>query len=132
MIVKELKYLVAKLIKLYVLNLVVIFSYPIFKSFFFLCLNFFFLLRICKWQERNSLEHDKDRLKTSLNKSLTHSQQLSAELELSQNKVMDLKSQISRLETALEKVSQLHLVLDQQKTSVHFMSDYVLYVASKR
>nr|XP_034303302.1 coiled-coil domain-containing protein 158-like isoform X8 [Crassostrea gigas] len=54
-------------------------------------------------RERNSLEHDKDRLKTSLNKSLTHSQQLSAELELSQNKVMDLKSQISRLETALEK-----------------------------
>ncbi|XP_056011358.1 coiled-coil domain-containing protein 158-like isoform X2 [Ostrea edulis] len=54
-------------------------------------------------RERNSLEHDKDRLKTSLNKSLTHSQQLSAELELSQNKVMELKSQISRLEMALEK-----------------------------
>ncbi|XP_061189078.1 coiled-coil domain-containing protein 158-like isoform X2 [Saccostrea echinata] len=54
-------------------------------------------------RERNSLEHDKDRLKSSLNKSLTHSQQLSAELELSQNKIMDYKSQITRLEMALEK-----------------------------
>ncbi|XP_022320777.2 uncharacterized protein LOC111122998 isoform X3 [Crassostrea virginica] len=54
-------------------------------------------------RERNGLEHDKDRLKTSLNKSLTHNQQLAADLELSQNKVMDLKSQISRLEMALEK-----------------------------
>ncbi|KAK3100547.1 hypothetical protein FSP39_021619 [Pinctada imbricata] len=54
-------------------------------------------------RERNSLEGDKDRLKTSLNKSLTHNQQLSAELELSQSRVLELKSQLNRLEIALEK-----------------------------
>ncbi|KAJ8297507.1 hypothetical protein KUTeg_024038 [Tegillarca granosa] len=56
-------------------------------------------------RDRTSLDNDKDRLKSTLNKTLTQNQQLSAELEVSQSKVLDLASQISRLEVALEKAA---------------------------
>lgn len=55
-------------------------------------------------QERHSLENDKDRLKSTLNKTLTHNQQLSADLETSQDKLMEMKRQFSSLEMLLEKV----------------------------
>ncbi|XP_069129100.1 coiled-coil domain-containing protein 158-like isoform X3 [Argopecten irradians] len=57
-------------------------------------------------RERNSLEGDKDRLKISLNKSLTHNQQVTAELEVSQGQVMELRTQVNRLEVSLEKLKR--------------------------
>ncbi|XP_052078617.1 coiled-coil domain-containing protein 158-like isoform X3 [Mytilus californianus] len=54
-------------------------------------------------RDRHSLENDKDRLKSTLNKTLTHNQQLSGDLETSQEKVMEMKQQVSNLEMLLEK-----------------------------
>ncbi|VDI43714.1 Hypothetical predicted protein [Mytilus galloprovincialis] len=60
-------------------------------------------------RDRHSLENDKDRLKSTLNKTLTHNQQLSGDLEISQEKVMEMKQQVSNLEMLLDKVSYLPL-----------------------
>ncbi|XP_076071056.1 uncharacterized protein LOC143042560 [Mytilus galloprovincialis] len=54
-------------------------------------------------RDRHSLENDKDRLKSTLNKTLTHNQQLSGDLEISQEKVMEMKQQVSNLEMLLDK-----------------------------
>ncbi|XP_052078621.1 coiled-coil domain-containing protein 158-like isoform X7 [Mytilus californianus] len=56
-------------------------------------------------RDRHSLENDKDRLKSTLNKTLTHNQQLSGDLETSQEKVMEMKQQVSNLEMLLEKAA---------------------------
>ncbi|CAG2203630.1 unnamed protein product [Mytilus edulis] len=56
-------------------------------------------------RDRHSLENDKDRLKSTLNKTLTHNQQLSGDLEISQEKVMEMKQQVSNLEMLLDKAA---------------------------
>ncbi|KAL3878349.1 hypothetical protein ACJMK2_030711 [Sinanodonta woodiana] len=53
---------------------------------------------------RVNLETDKERLKTSLNKALLQNQELSADLEVAKSRCDDLRAQIKKLETALEKV----------------------------
>ncbi|XP_033742332.1 coiled-coil domain-containing protein 158-like isoform X1 [Pecten maximus] len=80
-------------------------------------------------RERNSLEGDKDRLKISLNKSLTHNQQVTAELEVSQGQVMELRTQINRLEVSLEKLKRS---TTQDRKSVQVMvTENPLIVAKK-
>ena len=59
---------------------------------------------MCSLQEKGGLEGDKDRLKSSLNKALVHNQALLVELETSNARTSDLKTQLASLETALEKV----------------------------
>ncbi|XP_021375779.1 coiled-coil domain-containing protein 158-like isoform X3 [Mizuhopecten yessoensis] len=80
-------------------------------------------------RERNSLEGDKDRLKMSLNKSLTHNHQITADLEVSQGQVMELRTQINRLEVSLEKLKRS---TTQDRKSVHvMMTETPLNVAKK-
>ena len=55
-------------------------------------------------QGKTSLENDKERLKTSLNKTLLQNQQLASELEVANSRTTELKNHVNKLESSLEKV----------------------------
>lgn len=53
---------------------------------------------------KTSLENDKDRLKTSLNKTLIQNQQLASELEVANSRTHELRNHVNKLESSLEKL----------------------------
>ncbi|XP_052796141.1 coiled-coil domain-containing protein 158-like isoform X1 [Mya arenaria] len=55
-------------------------------------------------KEKGGLDSDKDKLKSSLNKALVQNQQLMVELETSNSRTSELKSQLGKLESSLEKL----------------------------
>ncbi|WAQ99718.1 CD158-like protein [Mya arenaria] len=56
-------------------------------------------------KEKGGLDSDKDKLKSSLNKALVQNQQLMVELETSNSRTSELKSQLGKLESSLEKAT---------------------------
>ncbi|KAH3835185.1 hypothetical protein DPMN_108532 [Dreissena polymorpha] len=56
-------------------------------------------------KEKGSVEGDKEKLKTSLNKALVQNQQLSVDLETSNARCLELKNHANKLEASLEKAA---------------------------